>query len=110
MGQCPAPKCHEALKLCLKDKVPKRWLWWILLAFGVPAAGFATSTWYSARSADLKFATIARVSEQQARISVLEARMEEMVYTLGRIERNQEELRLDVKTLLQRTAKGPEGK
>ena len=104
--QCPAPDCHEAIKLCLKDKVPKKWLWWIITAFGLPAAGFATTTWYSARSADLKFTTVKQSSEQEARIRVLENRISQMGEALIRIERNQEEFRHDIKTLLQRTAKG----
>lgn len=102
--QCPVPDCHEKIKLCLEKKMPKKWLWWIILAFGVPAAGFATSTWYSARSADLKFATAERASDQEARIRVLENRMTDICQVLSRIERNQEEFRHDIKMLLQRTA------
>jgi len=103
--QCPAPDCHEAIKLCLKDKVPKKWLWWIITAFGLPALGFGGSTWYMARSADLKFMTVRGAADQEARIMVLENKVNDICTALGRIEKNQEEFRGDIKVLLQRTAK-----
>jgi len=119
--ECPSPECRKNVEGmrrtlfgrdgaggvvgCMKEKVPKRWLWWIILAFGLPAASFAATTWYKAKSAELRFATVRVTTDHEARIRVLESRTAEISQVLKRIEDNQGEFRSDIKKLLERTAR-----
>jgi hypothetical protein len=44
------------LRDCVKDKVPKRWLWLTLIVLGIPLASISIGVWADQRAGDLKYA------------------------------------------------------
>jgi len=114
---CPAPECHEQLVGikrtlygengkggvvgCLKDKVPKKWVWALLAISIVPAGSFTASVYYKTRASDLMYASKPVVAELSSRIGLLEYKDQEIRSILKRIEINQREMQQDIKKLLE---------
>jgi len=117
---CPSPECHEQLQevrraiygedgkggilTCLKDKVPKKWIWGILAVAVVPATSFTASIYYKTRASDLMYAAKPVVADLTNRVSLLEYKDQEIRAILQRIEQNQLEMQKDIKKLLERQA------
>ena len=116
-GGCPAPECHEQLQGlkkaiygedgksgivgCLKDKVPKKWLWTALGISLIPSISFTASVYYKTRASDLMYAAKPVVAELTNRINLLEYKDQELRAILHRIEESQLEMQKDIKKLLQ---------
>lgn len=98
--KCPAPDCHEQLRLCLKDKVPKKWLWTALGISLIPSISFTASVWYKTQASALLYAPKAAVADLTNKINLLEYKDQELRATLHRIEKNQLEIQKDIKKLL----------
>jgi len=117
MNGCPAPECHEQLQGlkraiygedgksgilgCLKDKVPKKWIWAILGVSLIPSISFTASIWYKTQASDLLYAPKTAVAELTNRVSLLEYKDQELRAILQRIEENQIEMQKDIKKLLE---------
>ena len=113
---CPDPECHKRLEGmastlygsdgtggvvgCLKEKVPKKWIWIIVLAFGLPALAFGANLWHKSNSRELEFAQKEVVNDHEVRLRVQENRYEEIIETMKQLKRNQEEMRKDIRKLL----------
>ena len=120
MTGCPSPECHEQLQevrraiygedgkggilACLKDKVPKKWIWGILAIAIVPATSFTASVYYKTQASDLMYAAKPVVADLTSRVSLLEYKDQEIRAILQRIEQNQLEMQKDIKKLLERQA------
>ena len=105
MTACKTPECHEEIKLCVKEKVPKSWIWKGLTAFLIPALAFSGVIWAKLESNDVKFAEKAVVAKNRTDINVAKSQINSINDQLKRLESGQLEIRKDIKILLQRTVK-----
>ena len=117
MTGCPSPECHEQLQevrraiygedgkggilTCLKDKVPKKWLWTALGISLIPSISFTASVWYKTQASDLMYAPKTAVTELASKVNLLEYKDQELRAILQRIEENQIEMQKDIKKLLE---------
>ena len=122
MGECPNPECHENVEGirkalfgesgtsgivgCLRDKMPKKWLWIAILVFGIPLLSVGVKLWADNASNDLKFAKVEEVKQHGSEIEVLKSKYDNVAVILQELKANQCEMRKDIKKLLSRENNG----
>jgi len=74
----------------IHEKMPKKWLWIMLIAIGLPTIGTGIRVWSDTESAELKYATREESHRQERRLDRLEQKLESMFQTLEKIDSKQD--------------------
>ena len=122
MAECPNPECRQnveglrhtvygkdgmhGLVACIKDKVPKKWLWTGFTVLGLPLFITGIKVWSGQESDALRYAPLGRVVELERRQDIADERYTYICDALKKIEAAQEEMRHELRGLYMPRASG----
>jgi len=117
---CPNPDCHANVEEmrktlygetgtggvvgCLKDKIPKKWIFYFIATFGIPLFSIGVKLWADNQSNALKYATRRSLALHETRLQILEERYSQIIKKLNKLETLSDETRKDIKRLLERSS------
>lgn len=89
----------HGIAACVKNAVPKKWLWIGFIFIGIPLIVTGNEVWFGQKSAILKYPTISEHSELVSRMNVADERYAHICSTLERLENVQSEIKEDLKLI-----------
>ena len=100
MTDCEHPKCHEAIRLCLKDKVSKKAMWTAIIVIGFPLLITGVKVWSQQEGDKLRYSTKEEAAKFRERQSEIAETVRSINKDIDEIKKSQEENRRDVKEIL----------
>ena len=112
---CPNEECHSNVEgmrktlfgpdglsgvaACVKNAVPKKWLWIGFVVIGIPLLVTGIKVWFGQESAHLRYAPLSAQSVLSARMDVADERYAHICAALQRLEKMQAEMKEELKTI-----------